>query len=830
MTLASIVILGICSLAQGAVTFTQDVIVASGAEVSYDNVKINPVGGEVDIAYRNTSGQIVFRSYLSGSSLSSSEIVDSSSCYWLAGIGRGEGKIKIGYNKSNVLRQAYRSLEGTGWTSASTGHSSIANQIVGSYAVKPATGLGGFVARASDASAYYIAEASDGTWGGFVSFLDSASGGTYPDLIYRADDTPYVGMIYGKVSGAGPNAWGGALTDLRALPDAAYPYFHSALAEHDGVLYFARARTTSVTSLYYTDAQGNWVSDGQITSHGYYGDYTDYAMDVSPSGKIAVMLLDQRDGDTSAALYLATKDGLGGQYTWEFTRLADGIYHCPDVKFDAAGNLYMAYYDSADDSLHLKTTVLTATPEQFGAVGDGINDDTDAFCAAAQAIYTQGSGSLTLTAGKTYRVGRQYHEDGQYPYYKTATMFSLNNSPVKQGLWVVIEGNGATVKMNDGMRIGSFDKDTGDVYIPASMPFTLSGYRSDPGLIFGFDQCSRVRIQNMVIDGNNQSMILGGLWGDMGRQCLATGVILSSCDYLRINNLTSSNCGLDGIVLKYPGLTEESPSQDWAVSNSRFEYNARQGMSWAGGKGLAVTDCKFNHTGRGPFSSAPGGGLDIEAENSVNRNGSFVSCDFVNNTGCAMVADSGNTQNVTFDDCLFWGTTNWSIWPQKPGMKFNSCDIYGTAVNAYPSDDATLATQFTNCHFEDVDGTYDGIPLTSYRRTALAIFNGNNILFDNCTLVANQIKSLYLDGGGTQELVRNCTITHKWAACPDHSYQCLLRGTDINNTTFHEASLAPGLFYIVTEYLHVGPGVYVDGPQCKWTNWSWGITGWIPEN
>lgn len=459
-------------------------------------------------------------------------------------------------------------------------------------------------------------------------------------------------------------------------------------------------------------------------------------------------------------------------------------------------------------------------PEQFGAVGDGVHDDTDAFSASAKQISANGGGTFELTAGKTYRVGRQYHEDGQYPYYKTAPMFWLDSSK-KVALWVVIEGNGAIVKLNDGLRIGSFDKNSGEPYIPKEAVFTDGGYVAQPGTVFKIIGYSSVEIRNVTIDGNISKLITGGKYGDAGFQCQANGIHLHTCDRIRIDNVISSHCGSDGIMLAYYYLNDQSPPQDWAISNSRFEYNARQGMSVVGGKGLTVTNCKFNHTGRERFSSNPKAGVDIEAENSVIRNLSFVSCDFVNNKGCAMVADTGDSSDVTFTNCLFWGTDNYSIWPAKFRFRFYGCKIFGGPIHFAGSPDPELANQFYNCHFEDFDGEYEGKTYTSYRENGLIYRGAKNLLMDGCTFVANKCRGPMLNGPGA--VIRNCDF---YLNQVDYSNDmiCRITSAHIENTRFHEKFGPSGRkYFIQISDTSVGSGVYVDGPQCAWGGIGGGI-------
>jgi hypothetical protein len=480
----------------------------------------------------------------------------------------------------------------------------------------------------------------------------------------------------------------------------------------------------------------------------------------------------------------------------------------------------------------------TVTPEQFGAVGDGIHDDTEAFAAAAGQIYTNGGGTFVLAKGKTYRVGRQERGTNEWPFsfYRPVPMFRLYNAgkAKKPNLRLTIEGHGATVKLNDGLRIGAFDKDTGAA-LGTTRHFTDRACRAQPGHMFDLTGCDSVEIRDLNLNGNVSHLTRGGVWGDTGYQCSASGFTLSDCERIRIDNVVSSHCGLDGIMLV--DWERCSSNQDWAISNSRFEYNARQGLSWCGGTNLTVTNCKFNHTGRDTIASAPGAGLDIEAESSPIRNGTFISCEFVDNRGCAMVADTGNSADVTFEKCLFWGTTQWSIWAKKPGFRFTECVFHGQAANAYGDPDPERATRFKNCRFEDVyDAPYEGGSYSSYAYPGNELLIGGvgeNVLFDGCTLIANRVGSgVFGKEYGGPAIIRGCDITHKSSAPRYRGTQCSLLNVDIRDTRFHE-SLKPGgeEFVIrIGETISVGPGVWVDGPSCRWGGrGANGIVGEIPS-
>jgi hypothetical protein len=255
----------------------------------------------------------------------------------------------------------------------------------------------------------------------------------------------------------------------------------------------------------------------------------------------------------------------------------------------------------------------------------------------------------------------------------------------------------------------------------------------------------------------------------------------------------------------------------------RSEYNGRQGLSWVGGRGLRATGCSFSYTGqtRIPVSN-PGAGVDIEAELSVCRDGRFTDCRFVANRNFGLVADTGDSRDIAFERCVFSGwrgspvaATPVALWPNKPGMSFRDCQIYGSLVQTFGSPAAADACRFDGCHFEDrPDPTY-GIP---YAGVALIETGGENVSFSNCQVIANTHRSMALvtrAAGQGRMMISGCRIVHRDASLPPDAYQASFDAVRLSDTTFEESGLSRPYFIAVHD-VTLGGGVQVAGPHVAW--------------
>lgn len=403
----------------------------------------------------------------------------------------------------------------------------------------------------------------------------------------------------------------------------------------------------------------------------------------------------------------------------------------------------------------------------YGALpGASAAVNTDAFAKASARIEALGGGTLLIPPG-TYQVGVQSFgttgTSGLVGAYSPDDILRIENCSAP----VEIIGYGAKLVCAGGLKFGSFDPETGAVYNPGTLPFTDQSYRATPyfAMIYVAGNSS-VSIRGLELDGNLAAHIVGGAWNDTGRQIPCYGIFASANDKLTVDDVYTHDHALDGIEIGFPGLTTATRKKPHLLSHVVSEYNARQGLSWTGGNSLTTIGCRFAKTGRrvntslgAVLSSAPGAGIDIEAESAVCRNGLFLDTEFDDNAGVGAASHSASdAADFTAIGCKFIGTTTWALWPSNPGWKLRDCLIAGGVTNPY--DDATSrerSAQFHNCNF--TAGLSQSASGTLFRNNyRVAEINGEYVLFDRCRFADDGGSGglgLFYASGGTY---RDCSF------------------------------------------------------------------------
>lgn len=463
-------------------------------------------------------------------------------------------------------------------------------------------------------------------------------------------------------------------------------------------------------------------------------------------------------------------------------------------------------------------------PEWWGAQADDNINDSTALRQAGNFLSEVGGGRIDFSHG-TYIVGQQYQSTGN--------LFPLQHQPILEVYGtddlVEINGNGARLIAEDGLFFGYFDPITGAPAVP-SICGAHSSYAANAYTMINLEFNQNVIVRDFELDGNIFGLELGEECPD-GRQLYGYGIRAYNNNQVLIENIHAHHNALDGLVIGYAGLTDGETTKPHILRNIVSEYNARQGISWVGGNSLLLDGCKLNHTGKARFSSPPGAGIDIEAEEAVIRNGMITNCEFINNFGPGVVSASGDGGYTTVKNSTIWGTTHWALVSRKPGMVFEDSFIYGSVPNPYGSDDPELATRFTRCLFEDLDYGNLGV----YRSTgALLELEGHNVIVEDSEIIANHMRAIWLDGQTTREIMRNVSVTHGDSNRSQNDFHSLFRGSYLENLHFKEAfsatsnSFSDKGWHIIVESNVTYTNVCVDGPSIKWSHSSGSIGCPVP--
>jgi hypothetical protein len=282
------------------------------------------------------------------------------------------------------------------------------------------------------------------------------------------------------------------------------------------------------------------------------------------------------------------------------------------------------------------------TPEGFGAAGDGTRDDYDAFARLVEAVNRAGGGTVELNPGRTYRLNR-YIASGSPAH---DLVFSDC-----EGLTII--GNGARIRVK-----GDLER-------------TAASVRSLAGLTFR--DCRRIVLARLELAGGvEQSRRSRGL-----TEPPSHGLVFQGCSDVTIDDVIVRHFAADGLYIRESSRPDQNgirrASRDFRVRNSRFLFNARQGMSIVQLRGGLFENCQFSYTGyvdvagnTGSYGAhSPGAGVDIEP----NRNPASATpvdvltgdilirgCRLTGNVGAALVAakyvDSMRfIEDVTIDSC-----------------------------------------------------------------------------------------------------------------------------------------------------------------------------------
>jgi hypothetical protein len=382
------------------------------------------------------------------------------------------------------------------------------------------------------------------------------------------------------------------------------------------------------------------------------------------------------------------------------------------------------------------------------------------------------SGGVTLIIDKgNYTVGRETlaRATNKGHAYLGQTMLLLIGCSKP----VIIEGNGATIKLASGLHFGSFQSTTGAVYKAPPGGLYNYDYAAYPQTMIDVRKNKSVVIRNLILDGNVQNLVIGGYWGDTGIQLPGDGIYGSDNDEITVDRVISKHFPRDGIQIGNNTPDAKAPVRKVFLLNSTFDGNTRQGFSWVGGNHLYALNCRFINTGKTvnvalkfAVNSAPAAGIDMEAELGLIRNGVFENCVIDNNAGAGFLS-VGDVASINFNGGKIIGATNWSIYGSGPKAVFNKTTIVGSPVNLRtgtgPNDKDN--TQFNACLIT-MDSTLSPTGKV-YGSYVMDFGGGAGGFFNNCIIDSKNRGTVY-GGGGC--VFTNCTFKQEPTAAGYNGY------------------------------------------------------------
>lgn len=392
---------------------------------------------------------------------------------------------------------------------------------------------------------------------------------------------------------------------------------------------------------------------------------------------------------------LVPEEGRGGMFNWQ-----DGD-HSSAVNGDPALAIWIApASDATGASGAWKRVHDILRPEWFGAKGDGVTNDSDAFGAMCAYIKAQNGGAVELRPGATYIVGRQslylprygsppYTKYTWAPDYKGALVFENITGPI------VVRGNGAKFKCVGGLNYGTFSTVDGSPDFSQPSDYIGDGVGAPYFAMIYANACTGpISIRDIELDGNREYLVLGGGYGSGGGyQIPGHGYQFVDCTgRIILDNINSHHHACDGGLLTGPGLI--STSEKSQVSNVTHNDNGRQGLSVTGANGWQFHKSVFNRNGE---LSSPAAGIDFEGEGGRKvRNISFYDCICEDNVGSGAAIATDSVQGIIWHGGRLVGTRGPAFYGRNypNNITFHGTTFAGQVTNAH-------GAKFYDCVFSD---------------------------------------------------------------------------------------------------------------------------------
>lgn len=393
--------------------------------------------------------------------------------------------------------------------------------------------------------------------------------------------------------------------------------------------------------------------------------------------------------------------------------------------------------------------------KDFGAKGDGLTNDSQAFRDASAAIEANGGGRLIIPYG-TYIIGEQKYVNGQWKsagYSRDLQNFYIHNSSVDT---VIIESHGAKIKWASGLRWGYFNLATG-----AALNQSAGGNAMHIGMAFWLHGIKRfAMIGELEIDGNKSNQIIGGVGNSDGIQTWSEGVHAQYINNIYVENLYTHHHLLDGIYTSGNNIVDVPEANglqsQTTLINVVAEYNGRQGWSCGGGSLINAIGGSFSYQSADiNTGSTPRSGIDVEAENTTINNFTIIGAKMVSNRGSGLVADAGYTKTITIEKCHIMDNGDASVWCTKSNLTIRDSYLQGELLTGVDSTNLLTKPHLVeNCIITDSQvGCEYGFKTGSFPISA----NAQGVTFNRCTFIMTGSVALGITSNSS---ISNCRAVY----------------------------------------------------------------------
>ena len=399
----------------------------------------------------------------------------------------------------------------------------------------------------------------------------------------------------------------------------------------------------------------------------------------------------------------------------------------------------------------------------FGAVGDGVADDSPAFLKATDWINANWSTTsaleLYIPTG-AYRVGVQLAPGATYPY--GTGVLTNPSGPVRLG-FDMLKLNGVKnvyIHGDPGQTSKILYKNAlyfGGMMAPGSPCDNVAacntcgsggGKYATVGNFISLTNCSCITIEELDINGNAQNCQLMGHFGECnGYELPYDGIDITNGNDITISNTNCNNFGRDGLMTVY----STSNPVNITLTNLNCISNCRQGFSFTAGDNIQASNCKFNNTGS-IFRNNPASGMDIEPDGNGGTciNSVFTNCQFDDNASVGMISDDHypDVSNIYFYYCEFSASVpgSYSIWPKRMSSSgFVYCTIRGSFVHVAGTSTWDRLT-FYDCLITDFNASFSN-PVSGWNKYLMdfgwAVPDDHYYQFQGCTFDIHHSKLIY---------------------------------------------------------------------------------------